>query len=77
MFDSGGTATRVACGRMIRLQRADVVQADSLGRLPLALRNALDRRADDLRGVAADVEGERDHRGGERVDLHARSEASA
>ncbi len=56
VFDSGGTATLAGLRQDDPPQRTDVVEADGLGRLPLALRDALDRRADDLRGVAADVE---------------------
>ena len=69
VFDSGGHRHPGGLRQDDAAQRTGVVEADGLGRLPLTLRDALDRRADDLGRVATDVEAERDHRGGERFEF--------
>ena len=68
VFDSGGTDTRAACGRMIR--RSVVAAATSRSCAPAShwpFGHGQDRRPDHLGRIAADVERERDDRARPRV----------
>ena len=71
VFESGGTETRAACGRMMRRSVVAARHPDRVAGLPLALRHREDRGADDLGSVPAHVERERDDRARPRVEHDA------